>query len=106
MIRRPPRSTLSHTLCPSTPLFRSRIPMLIGFGAPAYVATLGFISWRLLSFWAPIPLGTLAYVSIRLRQPGVRPDRDDVADELGEVGREHREAWTEWADRHAIQRRP
>jgi hypothetical protein len=81
------------------------IPMLIGFGAPAYVATLGVISWRLLSFWAPIPLGTLAYVSIRLRQPGVRPDRDDVADELGEVGREHREAWTEWADRHAIRRR-
>ncbi len=82
------------------------IPMLIGFGAPAYVATLGVISWRLLSFWAPIPLGTLAYVSIRLRQPGVRPDRDDVADELGEVGREHREAWTEWAARHAIRRRP
>jgi hypothetical protein len=82
------------------------IPMLVGFGAPAYVATLGVISWRLLSFWAPIPLGTLAYVSIRLRQPGVRPDRDDVAEELGEVGREHREAWTEWADRHAIRRRP
>lgn len=82
------------------------IPMLVGFGAPAYVATLGVISWRLLSFWAPIPLGTLAYVSIRLRQPGVQPDRDDAAGELAEVGREHREPWNEWADRHAIRRRP
>jgi uncharacterized protein (TIRG00374 family) len=82
------------------------IPMLVGFGAPAFVATLGVISWRLLSFWAPIPLGTLAYVSIRLRQPGVKPARDAAADELGEVSREHRELWTDWADRHAIRRRP
>lgn len=81
------------------------IPMLVGFGAPAFVATLGVISWRLLSFWAPIPLGTLAYVSIRLRQPGVQPDRDDAADELAEVSRQHRERWTEWAERHAIRRR-
>lgn len=82
------------------------IPMLVGFGAPAYVATLGVISWRLLSFWAPIPLGTLAYVSIRLRQPGVVQDRDHAADELAEVTREHREPWAVWADRHAIRRRP
>lgn len=81
------------------------IPMLVGFGAPAYVATLGVISWRLLSFWAPIPLGTLAYVSLRLRQPGVAGDPEGAADELGEVGRENREPWTEWADRHAIRRR-
>jgi uncharacterized protein (TIRG00374 family) len=82
------------------------IPMLVGFGAPAYVATLGVISWRLLSFWAPIPLGTIAYVSIRLRQPDVQGNAEDAAGELGEVGREHREAWSEWADRHAIRRRP
>ena len=81
------------------------IPMLVGFGAPAFVATLGVISWRLLSFWAPIPLGTLAYVSIRLRQPGVQGDADAATDELGAVGREHREQWSEWADRHAIRRR-
>ena len=80
--------------------------MLVGFGAPAFVATLGVISWRLLSFWAPIPLGTLAYVSIRLRQPGVQPDRDGAADELAEVGRQHRSCSAEWADRHAIRRRP
>lgn len=82
------------------------IPMLVGFGAPAYVATLGVISWRLLSFWAPIPLGTLAYVSIRLRQPGVQADSEGAADELAEVTRQHREPWAEWADRHAIRRRP
>lgn len=81
------------------------IPMLVGFGAPAYVATLGVISWRLLSFWAPIPLGSLAYVSIRLRQPGVVSDAEDAADELGELSRESREGWAEWAERHAIRRR-
>lgn len=81
------------------------IPMLVGFGAPAYVATLGVISWRLLSFWAPIPLGTLAYVSIRLRQPGVEPDPEHAADELGEVGRQHGEPWSAWAERHALRRR-
>lgn len=81
------------------------IPMLVGFGAPAYIATLGVVSWRLLSFWAPIPLGTLAYVSIRLRQPGVAGDAENAADELAEVSREHREPWSEWADRHALRRR-
>jgi hypothetical protein len=81
------------------------IPMLVGFGAPAYVATLGVVSWRLLTFWAPIPLGTVAYVSIRVRQPGLLGDAEDAADELGEVSREHREPWPEWAERHAIRRR-
>lgn len=81
------------------------IPMLVGFGAPAFVATLGVISWRLLSFWAPIPLGTLAYVSIRLRQPDVQGNAENAADELGQVGRENREPWAEWADRHALRRR-
>lgn len=81
------------------------IPMLVGFGATAYVATLGVISWRLLSFWAPIPLGTLAYVSLRIRQPGAVGARRESADELGEVGRDHREPWSEWAERHAVRRR-
>ncbi|MGK2928895.1 MAG: lysylphosphatidylglycerol synthase transmembrane domain-containing protein [Acidimicrobiales bacterium] len=77
------------------------IPMLIGFGSPASVATLGVISWRLLSFWAPIPLGTLSYVSIRIAQPEVRPDREALADEL-RTSASDRESWSQWAERHAL----
>lgn len=77
------------------------IPMLIGFGSPGSVATLGVISWRLLSFWAPIPLGTLSYVSIRIAQPDVRPDRESLADELKSSVSES-ESWSEWAKRHAL----
>ena len=83
------------------------IPMLVGFGAPAVVATLGVISWRLLSFWAPIPLGTISYVSIRLSQPAVagsEPSEDDIADELAEAGRTGRESWGQWAERHGLRR--
>jgi putative heme transporter len=81
------------------------IPMLVGFGAPAVVATLGVISWRLLSFWAPIPLGTISYVSIRLSQPEVSgATREAAADELAEAGRTGRETWSEWADRHGLRR--
>ena len=54
------------------------IPTLVGFGSPAHIATLGVISWRLLTFWAPIPLGALSYVSILLHQPDVGDDRDAV----------------------------
>ena len=81
------------------------IPMLVGFGSPGYVATLGVVVWRLLSFWAPIPLGTISYVSLRVSQPGVPRDPDQVADELAEVGQRERETFDEWAERHAIRRR-
>ena len=54
------------------------IPMLVGFGAPAEVATLGVISWRLLTFWAPIPLGAASYVSILVHEPHVGNDRAAV----------------------------
>ena len=81
------------------------IPMLVGFGAPAVVATLGVISWRLLSFWAPIPLGTLSYVSIRVSQPEVPgASRERAADELAEAGRTGRETLAQWAERHGLRR--
>jgi uncharacterized protein (TIRG00374 family) len=81
------------------------IPMLVGFGATANVATLGVISWRLLSFWAPIPLGTLSYVSIRISRPEVPgEDRDQATEELAEASRSERESWAEWAERHALRR--
>lgn len=46
------------------------IPLLVAFGAPSAAATVGVLSWRLVSFWVPIPLGGLAYVSLRLGPVG------------------------------------
>lgn len=81
------------------------IPMLVGFGASAQVATLAVVGWRLLSFWAPIPLGTLSYVSIRVARPAVPgQSRETVAEELAETARHERESWSEWAERHALRR--
>jgi putative heme transporter len=81
------------------------IPMLVGFGAPGFVATLGVVGWRLLSFWAPIPLGTLSYVSLRLSQPDVPRTREEAAGELAELGRTSRESFGDWAERHGLRRR-
>lgn len=82
------------------------IPMLVGFGSPVVVATLGVISWRLLSFWAPIPLGTISYLSIRLSQPEVAgaASREQATDELAEAGRTGRESLGDWAERHGLRR--
>lgn len=67
------------------------IPTLVSFGTPTSVATLGVISWRLLSFWLPIPAGALAYVSIRLRGPDVTGEpsveRHEITAELAEARR-------------------
>ena len=42
------------------------IPALIGFGAPAGIAALGVISWRLVQYWLPMPLALGAYTSLRM----------------------------------------
>jgi len=39
--------------------------LLVGFGTPRGIATLGVIVYRLFNFWAPIPLGGLAYLSLQ-----------------------------------------
>jgi len=80
------------------------IPMLVGFGAPATVATLGVVVWRLLSFWAPIPLGTLSYVSLRVSQRGA-VSRSETAEELADLSRTSRETFGDWAERNALRRR-
>ncbi len=41
-------------------------PTLVGFGAPADIAVLGVVSWRVVNFWLPIPAGGVAYLSLRL----------------------------------------
>ncbi len=43
--------------------------ILVGFGTPRAVATLGVVGYRLINFWAPIPLGGLAYLSLHV-DPG------------------------------------
>jgi uncharacterized protein (TIRG00374 family) len=80
------------------------IPMLVGFGAPAAIATLGVVVWRLLSFWAPIPLGTLSYVSLRVSHRGA-VSREQSNDELADLSRTSRESFGDWAERHALRRR-
>jgi hypothetical protein len=40
--------------------------ILVGFGTPRAIATLGVVGYRLINFWAPIPLGGLAYLSLQV----------------------------------------
>lgn len=44
--------------------------LLVGFGTPRGVATLGVIVYRLVNFWLPIPLGGLTYLSLRADRGG------------------------------------
>jgi uncharacterized protein (TIRG00374 family) len=46
--------------------------ILVGFGTPRGIATLGVVAYRLINFWLPIPLGGLAYVSLHVNQNGGR----------------------------------
>jgi len=45
------------------------IPILVGFGVPGTVASLGVLSYRLVNFWLPIPVGGAAYLSIKVHPP-------------------------------------
>lgn len=52
--------------------------LLVGFGTPRGIATLGVIAYRLVNFWAPIPLGGIAYISLHVDRQGaaIRANRD------------------------------
>lgn len=39
--------------------------LLVGFGTPRGIATLGVVVYRLFQFWAPIPLGGVTYLSLQ-----------------------------------------
>jgi hypothetical protein len=41
--------------------------LLVGFGVPAGVATLGVLGWRVVNFWLPIPTGALSYASLKVK---------------------------------------
>jgi len=54
--------------------------LLISFGIPGWVATLGVIGWRFVNFWLPIPVGAGAYVSLRVqRGQRLRHPHDAIA---------------------------
>jgi uncharacterized protein (TIRG00374 family) len=40
--------------------------LLVGFGVPSGMATLGVLGWRVVNFWLPIPTGAIAYVSLKV----------------------------------------
>ncbi|MBV9660395.1 MAG: flippase-like domain-containing protein [Acidimicrobiales bacterium] len=68
--------------------------LLVGFGTPQGVATLGVVVYRFINFWLPIPVGGLAYLSLQVDRtaerhrprgwrwpiPGVRRDARLMAD--------------------------
>lgn len=44
--------------------------LLVGFGTPRGVATLGVVAYRLVNFWLPIPLGGVTYLSLQVGKSG------------------------------------
>ncbi len=50
--------------------------LLVSFGVPGAIATLGVLAWRLFNFWLPIPIGAASYLSLRVpRGSGLRANR-------------------------------
>ncbi|HEY6495872.1 MAG TPA: YbhN family protein [Trebonia sp.] len=41
--------------------------LLLGFGVPGGIATLGVLGWRVVNFWLPILTGALAFVSLKVK---------------------------------------
>jgi uncharacterized protein (TIRG00374 family) len=56
--------------------------ILVGFGTPRGIATLGVVAYRLINFWLPIPLGGLAYISLHVNQNGSRFRRSGQVDSV------------------------
>lgn len=46
--------------------------LLVGFGTPQGIATLGVVVYRLINFWLPIPIGGLAYLSLQVDRTAER----------------------------------
>lgn len=49
--------------------------ILVGFGTPRGIATLGVVGYRLINFWLPIPVGGLAYLSLQVDHSGIQRRR-------------------------------
>ena len=69
----------------------SAVTLLVSFGAPADVATLGVLGWRLVNFWLPIPVGAAAYISLRVpRGSGIKAGRQALTDMAAQFRRTER----------------
>jgi uncharacterized protein (TIRG00374 family) len=77
------------------------IPLLTWFGAPAGVAALGVLAYRLVSFWLPIPAGALAYLSLEVER-GIAERRGDELRQLAEESIASAEDSRAWAERHGL----
>lgn len=64
--------------------------LLVGFGTPRGVATLGVIAYRLVNFWVPIPLGGLAYLSLQVERSGHDGSKGSVVRAVLARGRKRR----------------
>jgi putative heme transporter len=82
------------------------IPVLVGFGAPRGVATLGVLAYRLVNFWLPIPLGGLAYLSLTVRPEAPARRRAEKLRELAEQSLRAAEDPHAWAERHGLRTQP
>jgi hypothetical protein len=64
--------------------------LLVGFGLPGSVATLGVLGWRLVNFWLPIPAGAVSYLILKIGRLPAGVDEDlgarSGADPPGESG--------------------
>jgi uncharacterized protein (TIRG00374 family) len=74
---------------------------LVGFGAPASVATLGVLAYRLVNFWLPIPIGGLAYLSLEVER-GIAEHRGEELRNLAEQSVASAEDRRAWAQRHGV----
>jgi len=77
------------------------VPSLVAFGAPASVAALGVLAYRLVNFWVPIPIGGLAYLSLEVER-GIAERRSDELRHLAEESVASAEDRRAWAQRHGV----
>lgn len=60
--------------------------LLVSFGVPGSIATLGVLAWRLFNFWLPIPIGAASYLSLRVpRGSGLRENRRALSEMAAEA---------------------
>jgi hypothetical protein len=60
--------------------------LLVGFGIPRNIATLGVIGWRLVNFWLPIPVGAISYATLKTRSRLPGEPQPSSGPEPGEEG--------------------
>jgi uncharacterized protein (TIRG00374 family) len=62
--------------------------LLVSFGLPKHIATLGVLGWRLVNYWLPIPTGAIAYLTLQRPRPRHDQDASRRAPGKGDVPRD------------------